>query len=64
MQGLQVSAFKSDGVTAVRSEKTGIYYICILVVSYECPDLTEKETLKNTVKVKEKPSQQPKRRSL
>lgn len=33
MQGLQVSAFKSDGVTAVRSEKTGIYYIFVLVQS-------------------------------
>lgn len=33
MQGLPVSAFKPDGVTAVRSEKTGIYYIFVLVHS-------------------------------
>ncbi len=33
MQGLPISAFKPDGVTAVRSEKTGIYYIFVLVQS-------------------------------
>lgn len=35
MQGLPVSAFKPDGVTAVRSEKTGIYYIFVLVQSHD-----------------------------
>lgn len=33
MHGLPVSAFKPDRVTAVRSEKTGIYYIFVLVKS-------------------------------
>ena len=33
MHGLPVSAFKLDRVTAVRSEKTGIYYIFVLVKS-------------------------------
>lgn len=31
MQELPISAFKMNGVTAVRSEKTGIYYIFVLV---------------------------------
>jgi transcriptional regulator with XRE-family HTH domain len=35
MQGLPISAFKPDGVTAVRSEKTGIYYIFVLVRSHD-----------------------------
>ena len=33
IQGLPISAFKPDGVTAVKSEKTGIYYIFVLVQS-------------------------------
>lgn len=35
MQGLPISAFKPDGVTTVRSEKTDIYYIFVLVQSRE-----------------------------
>ncbi len=33
MQSLPISAFKPDGVTAVKSEETGIYYIFVLVQS-------------------------------
>lgn len=44
IQGLTISAFKQDGVTVVKSEKIGIYYIFVLVHSYECPSLMEKET--------------------
>lgn len=33
MQSLPISAFKPDGVTAVKSEETGIYYFFVLVQS-------------------------------
>lgn len=35
MQELPISAFKPDGVTAVKSEETGIYYIFVLVQSHD-----------------------------
>lgn len=35
LQRLPINAFKPDGITAVKSEKTGIYYIFVLVQSLD-----------------------------